>query len=286
MSSDELRVVVWNVEHGSAAYARTPNDRSIVLDAGSSLQFSPARWLKEQYGVEQAHWFIVSHPHADHISDVVNVDELLKPCVFSRNKSTPESLVYPNGRPQNDPLKRYRDFCERYCHPLSADSPYQATPESNWGGVRVTEFTPSGDYSTLNNYSMATYLLYGNLEILFPGDLETGGWEELMKDSKFRSLATPSSTNSNETRILVAAHHGHKQGVHVPFLELYQPHLTIMSDKWGDENTDYSTYRAYSQGFSVYDCATKRYETKKILTTKTNDYVLIVSKGGTVSVSV
>jgi hypothetical protein len=92
-------------------------------------------------------------------------------------------------------------------------------------------------------------------------------------------------------RILVAAHHGRESGIcyeyegkkHVygAFLELMRPNLVIMSDKWGSETTDPEVYKPFVQddGYAVYSSASKQYESKKVITTKTNNFVLISVSG-------
>ena len=140
------------------------------------------------------------------------------------------------------------------------------------------------DFANLNDYSLATVLLFGNLEILFPGDLEAPGWEALMESPKAQRLFTPSSTNQDEIRILVAAHHGRSAGVHIPFLERYRPHLTLMSEKRGSEHTDYSTYSRYTGGYFVRNPENGQFTERKVVTTKTNEYVLVVANSSAVLV--
>jgi competence protein ComEC len=289
MADSQLEIVVWNVEHGSAIYAKTPNGRHILMDAGASSTFSPASWLKELYDIDRAHLFILSHADTDHIRDIESVDKLLNPRTFLRNRTAPTDLIYPTYPPTTNPLKHFLDFDSRYTADLPEDSPYRLRPESNWGGVRINTFyntAPDKEFKKLNDYSVATFLLYGNLEFLFPGDLEEPGWKALMGGDTFRRLSTPSSSNKDEVRILVAAHHGRAVGVYKPFLELYQPHLTIMSEKYGTEYSDYTTYYAVSQGYSVYDKKTKKAETRYVLSTKVKDFVLILADASYVSVGV
>ena len=72
-----LRFVFWDVQHGSAAYIRTPNDTHVVLDLGigsvkgSDAAFSPLRHLKRS-GVERLDYVIITHPHRDHLDDIGN----------------------------------------------------------------------------------------------------------------------------------------------------------------------------------------------------------------------
>ena len=52
-----LDAVFWDVQHGSAAYIRTPADKHIAIDLGtgsyknSDKTFSPLLHLKEKYGI-------------------------------------------------------------------------------------------------------------------------------------------------------------------------------------------------------------------------------------------
>lgn len=289
MADTELEIVVWSVEHGSAIFVKTPNGRTIALDAGRSTEFSPAKWLKSAYSLERIDLFCLSHADTDHIRDVQNLDELLSPHVFSRNKEVPRDLVYPTYPPEKEPLRYFHQFDQRYCQPLPEGSPYRFAPSSNWGDVTIRTFYcsyPEYAFGKLNDYSMAVFLLYGNLEFLFPGDLEAPGWEALMKNGDFVKCSTPSSTNQSEIRILVAAHHGRSAGVYKPFLDLYQPHLTIMSDKYGVEYTDDDSYRAASLGYPVYSRDKKETETRYVLTTKVNNFVLIIAAKSAVAVNV
>ncbi len=287
-ASNQLQIVIWNVEHGSALYARTPNGRSIVMDAGASQSFSPATWLNQQYHLSQVELFILSHADCDHITDIEQVDNLLHPCSFERNKTSPRHLIYPTYPPPTNPLKYFERFDNRYSEPLHPGSPLLWIPE-NWGGVRIVAFCneyPKYQFAKLNDYSVATFLLYGNLEFLFPGDLEAQGWQALMEREHFIKLSTPSRTNSAEVRFLVAAHHGHVAGMYKPFLDLYRPHLTIISGKYGDQHTDNHSYYTVSTGFPVYNSTTGRTEVRYTVSTKVNNSILVIANTDAVAVSV
>ena len=84
-----LEMVFWDVQHGNAAYIKTPNNRHIVQDLGTgsygddSIAFSPLKYLKNKYGLSRIDGLIVTHPHKDHISDILNVISL-SPRRFSR----------------------------------------------------------------------------------------------------------------------------------------------------------------------------------------------------------
>ena len=287
MADSFLEIVVWNVEYGSAIYINTPNGRSIILDAGASQNFSPASWLKSRYQVVQAEWFILSHADTDHLTDIEQVHRLLSPRVFTRNTSAPRELIYPTYPPTINPLKYYLMFDNLYSSNVPTDSPYSSSQPQNWGNVTIHSFCNSGSrykFTKLNDYSVATFILFGNFEFLFPGDLEAPGWQALLQENEFVKLATPNPRNQSEIRFLVAAHHGHKAGVYKPFLDLYQPHLVLISGKYGDPHTDYDSYVTAAQGYPVYEGGSPN--TRFALSTKVNNYILIRanSVGPTVSI--
>ncbi len=57
--NNECTVVFWDVQHGHAAYIKTPNGRHIVVDlgtgkySGNNAEFSPLLHLKNNYGVDR-----------------------------------------------------------------------------------------------------------------------------------------------------------------------------------------------------------------------------------------
>ncbi|UOY05774.1 MBL fold metallo-hydrolase [Muricauda sp. SCSIO 64092] len=87
--ANECTIVFWDVQHGHSTYIRTPNDRHIVVDlgtgdhSGNDLEFSPLRHLRYNYRVNQLDYVVITHPHLDHIDDILNFD-LLSPKVLHR----------------------------------------------------------------------------------------------------------------------------------------------------------------------------------------------------------
>jgi ribonuclease BN (tRNA processing enzyme) len=160
--SRRVEIIMWNVEHGAAIYVKTPNGRSILLDAGASTDFEPAYHLYKNHALERVDAFILSHADTDHIRDIEDVEIFLNPRVFSRNKSVPRDLVYPTYPPATNPLKYFHEFDARYSHPLEAGSPDKLTEPENWGGLRIESFHstyPEEQFTKLNDYSMATFLV-------------------------------------------------------------------------------------------------------------------------------
>lgn len=88
-----VEIVFWDVQHGHGTYIKTPNNRHIVIDLGtgsygSNQEFSPLRHIKYVWGIDRLDYVVVTHPHKDHIDDIMNF-ELLNPRVFSRPQQMP-----------------------------------------------------------------------------------------------------------------------------------------------------------------------------------------------------
>ena len=63
-----FKVITFDVEHGSSHVLITPNDRVIMIDAGSREDFSPALHLKITWGYTQLRWLTVTHHVSDHLT--------------------------------------------------------------------------------------------------------------------------------------------------------------------------------------------------------------------------
>ena len=85
----QVELVFWDVQHGHSIYIKTPNNRHIVIDLGTGdysrgdITFSPLLHLKRNYHIQQLDCVIITHPHLDHINDILNFD-LLNPKVLLR----------------------------------------------------------------------------------------------------------------------------------------------------------------------------------------------------------
>ena len=100
-----MDLVIWDVQHGSSAYLKTPNKKHIVIDLGTGdlsndvVTFSPLLHLKNKYNVEQLDEVIITHPHTDHIDDIMNLDAL-----------SPKTLIRPKHLSKEDILKSKSKF--------------------------------------------------------------------------------------------------------------------------------------------------------------------------------
>ena len=169
-----LRFITWNVEHGSAALIQTPNGQQIAIDLGADAGFSPLRHMKYRMGIDQLDKVIITHPHMDHIEDILNFD-LLRPRILLRPRQlTADDISKGHNNVGPEAVQIYQKYLEidaKYTSLVdSADDPDIAT---NNGGASIATFSPLRSPKTnLNNHSIVTVIEYQGVKILSPGDNE------------------------------------------------------------------------------------------------------------------
>lgn len=245
-----VQMVFWDVQHGHATYIKSPNGKHIVIDlgigdySGNNSSFSPLRHLRYNYYVTQLDQVIITHPHLDHIDDILNFD-LLKPKVLHCNRAISDDKILKGVREYDKP--KYLKFIEirnRYTSPVG-DSDDLQKPD-NWGGMKVTTFTPWWyDGDNLNNYSIITVIEYAGIKVVVPGDNETQSLERFMELDSFKNAIS-------NAYILLAPHHGRESGYCSEFVKHVNPSLTIVSDgKYCDTSAN-NRYSKNSSGWKVH----------------------------------
>ena len=122
-----LHFITWNVQHGSAALLQTPNGQQIAIDLGADAEFSPLRYIKYQMRIDRLDQVIITHPHIDHIEDILNFD-LLSPRILSRPRQlTADDISKAHNTVGPEAIQIYRAYLDidaRYTSPVnSSDDP-------------------------------------------------------------------------------------------------------------------------------------------------------------------
>ena len=267
--NSQTELYVWNVEKGTAIYVKTPNRKNVVIDCGASADFSPAKYLKDSLAV-CIHFLIISHPHRDHIEDLKGIEDILiDENLFRRNGDIAEDLmVKSSGDLMGDEdLKRYFDLGENRTGIGSEDERSPRNPK--WGDGCVfkhfsNEYHKNGEVenSTINNLSVVTFIEFGKDVVLYGGDMEESGWEEMLGNGKFEALL-------KKTTIYIASHHGNKSGFSSELFKHLKPKLTIISSS---KKRDYDAAKEYcnhTTGMGGF----KDGETRKVVTTRNDGHI-------------
>jgi len=197
---------VFNTGRGLSICVRLPHNIGLIYDLGSSEEFSPIEFISKHIAPELAQYnksyiaqCFLSHPHADHISEI---DKILE----TENKKLSLSLLTcPNDKCDGEKLnfdriinddnkeliELYRSSYEKRTPPLqtliSDGSAY--VPNIEYGFYylipdRVNNLHPKNDHEYGNGVSIVFYLRHGKNSILIPGDVTPTVMKELLVGSK------------------------------------------------------------------------------------------------------
>jgi beta-lactamase superfamily II metal-dependent hydrolase len=191
---------------------------------------------------------IVTHPHDDHIGDVETVKEKCPPALLLRQKYDWEDVK--TAEADYDNLDTYRDW----------QSTYNTTPFVFPDyGIKVESFMLSPEQAKavdeskyINNSSIVTIVTVTGTQhlekFLFGGDMETAGWEALLKQPRFKEAV-------KGVDFYIVSHHGHQSGFsEALYAAMGKPILNIVSIHNYDEHID-DRYRqeAYAIGTTALD---------------------------------
>ncbi len=280
MPDGKLKLVFWDVQHGNSLYADSPNGTKFAFDLGTGSvgdqreNFSPFQHLKNNWGVQQIHGVVITHPHRDHIDDIFSFDEM-QPQVLRRPRHLTEADIRSGNRPADSGyIDKYLELDSRFVHSTKDTGGVDTSPflSANNGGVSIQCFYPKNcATSNLNNHSVVTVLAFASSKVLIPGDNESPSWKELLLDPSFKTAIAG-------TDILLAPHHGREAGFSTELFEHISPRLTIISDGPALETSVTEKYKSKSSGWTVHYRSGKAKETRYCLTTR-KDKVIVVELG-------
>ncbi len=249
----QLECIIFNVEHGFCAFIKSPNDYGLMIDCGGREYFSPIRWVRQNYNYGNGNIkyhegrriaeMIITHLHVDHFSDIGSfVKQEDQPKILLRDKQTMKFIdekisEEEDGSSQQQILKQFKKFQSSYT--VDVDTPvdwgfdqYKYSQISNSDAEVISKDRDK----IINNRSYIIGIEYAGRKILFPGDIETEGWEKAFNSSYMRDIL-------DGTDFFVASHHGRKSGCNSDMLDYTGiPYIYIVSARAQDDGTYYSFY--------------------------------------------
>lgn len=269
-----VEMTVFNVGHGNSIYVKML-EKHVMLDCGADEDggFSPSNWLRNERNVTKLDYLLISHPHIDHIRDIMNIDNILQPHIFSRNRVITAQKIKEENEEVFD---IYGNLFKKY---EQMDSDYAGTPDPNespdlseWAGEgKIVTFANTDQSMKINDLSLVAFIQYGNHVMLYGGDLGKQGWNSLLSKKYFTDWL-------KMTDVLIASHHGRESGYSAEIFKYCKPQLTIVSDgRFGDASA-ILRYSSVTSGMLV-----KRrngyLENRKVVTTRKDGHIGILSNG-------
>lgn len=259
-----MLIEIFDVDHGFCALVTADDGQHVLFDCGrnSLTGLSPSGILFAR-GIRQVEALVVSHADEDHVSDLPALGRQ----AYVRSLITNDSLTSSTlqnlkseageiGRGAQEVIWR----TNRFLLALTGGVQYPILPQAELVYFR----NPYPTFSDLNNLSLVTFLHYGDIHIIFPGDVEAPGWRSLLLDSDFRA-------HLMRVNVFVASHHGRENGFCDEVFAYCRPEIVVISDcgirHASQEMTD--TYAARAMGVWL------GFERRKVLTTRCDGTIKI-----------
>src|SRR5438128_3537256 len=214
-------IKIFDVAHGFCGHILTDNGKSVLVDCGQNEEtgFQPSSYISKK-GHADIERLIVSNYDEDHISDLPNLMTELPVQSLYRNPSISadelEGLKSEAG-PIQPGMRSLLDLIRQYSRSIK--------PLAELDGTVLDFFwNPYPAFEDTNNLSLVTFVHYGNIHTIFPGDLEVDGWSTLLENEMFRN-------ELGRVNIFVASHHGRESGYCPDVFDHCHPALVIISDE-------------------------------------------------------
>ena len=228
-----MQLTIFDVEHGQCALLTCDNGRRLMIDCGHNVNTSwrPGSYLAS-IGVRHLDMLAITNYDEDHVSGLVNLLENVTVGTWLRNPTVSSQTLMQLKTDTGGAGPGIRRLAS-VIGELGPAVDEPAFPGALWSAFwnRYPHFEDE------NNLSMVVHLQLNGLGFLFPGDLESAGWKNLLETvPEFRDAV-------RNTAVLLASHHGRENGVYAPLFDNYEcrPKLVVVSDDYHQYDTQMTT---------------------------------------------
>ena len=229
-NNEGLRITMLDIGQGDAIFLKSDQGTTYLIDGGSTNVKQVGKYRILPYlrynGVDQIDYAIVTHSDQDHVnglseiieSGAIQIKLLLLPEIKEKDENYLALLA----------LAREKKIAVGY---LTAGSTIAD------GELIISCLHPGKDFvvSSPNSYSTVLSLTYGEFDMLFTGDLELEGEEQLIRKMKENYYKKQwGIAPATDYDILKVAHHGSKYSTSEELLQYLQPETAWISCGWNN----------------------------------------------------
>lgn len=204
-----LSVHMIDVDQGQSILIITPNNKTILIDAGESSEGRKVKTYLIKNQIQKIDLLIATHPHADHIgglSEIINNFEV-------------EKVIMPKKIHTSATFEKLLSTIEE--NGLKISSPPIGTTIDFDQDINLNFLGPVKDYGDdLNLWSIVFRLDYKDKSFLFTGDTEKKAEYDLMDTYNKEDI---------KVNVLNVAHHGSSTSTSERFLEYADPEIALIS---------------------------------------------------------
>lgn len=270
---EKFIVNFYNVGHGSCTHIITPNGKQILIDVGSRDEKSVVDYIARRYytGIQEKRidYFILTHVHEDHMSDIKNLINILSPLMINRPKRAFDIPMQIGNERYNVIARCANAMHHEYIYPVADEDNVKL--DKNNGGVVINIIQPPDSFITedINSYSCIVIMTYGGYKFVFTGD-NTKTQLQAMIDSNYDQIREKVSN----AFLLLAPHHGRSGEFCEDFVKVVNPRVTVVSDgsvKCDSQERVYEDYGKLSRGIYF-----KNRDVRFTLTTRNDGNISVV----------
>ena len=215
ITSTDLQIHYIDVGQADSILVRVPVDggmKNMLIDAGTAENYPASNIIDylSDLGISSLDYFVITHPHLDHIGAADEVIHTFDVKTVSMPEGEAATKAWENvlvAIDEND---------------VDTDISSKAGDTYTMGDASfkiLGPIDPANEKET-NNYSIVMRLVYGETALMFTGDAETDSEEEIL--ARF-------SASEFSADVLKAGHHGSTTSTSEEFLKAASPSLAIIS---------------------------------------------------------
>ncbi len=260
-----LDIKIFDVDQGFCAALNMGDHHTILIDFGYSTRsgFNPSQHLLQQH-CTSLDCLIVPAYGKEHLAGLSD---------FLRQTLIDGLAVHFLVANPSLTADRYHELDvanQRFSNVLMADQNSRCPQVSQSMKIHGIDFSffwnnyPKSQDA--HNLSLVTFASYRDIHIVFPSDLETEGWRELLKDAEF-------CKRLRQVNMFVAANHGREESYCPEVFDYCRPEIIIISNELNQRVSPnmLNQYRKHAKGCSESVCD------QKLLTTY-EDGTITISK--------
>jgi beta-lactamase superfamily II metal-dependent hydrolase len=255
-----LQLFIFNVDLGQCIFVLPSSDRNYaaLIDCGCDEKI--VNFIQKSLPNNVLGSFTLTNYDEDHFSGICDLSSRvkIKTVCFSKNLTSDE--IKKQKEKETEALRCLLNIKDKYTKPCPDwNPPYKKCCYS----LEIEELNDP----SINNLSQMVFLEYKDFTVCIPGDLETEGWEKIIKKPDVQNWL-------KKTRLFIASHHGRENGYYPGVFDYCKPERIIISDgsiKHGTQEDMSSIYAKHINGNGIlfYD------EHRKVLTTRNDGHITI-----------
>ena len=214
-----MLIEIHDVDHGACVVVTGPTGRRLMLDCGLNRKrtWSPSAAYRNQ----RIDTLMMTNLDEDHVEDLAQLW-----------LEAPIGAVVSNPTISADVLRalKFEGGMSRGVRTATAildhfGSGFAGDWSHDLGGIAWQAFWNryAWDFTDTNNLSLAVFVNFDGVTVLFGGDLECAGWRRLLQNPAFRARLP-------EVQIFVASHHGRENGQCSELFDHMRPEIVVVSD--------------------------------------------------------